>query len=257
MTFSLAARSLAGSLLLLAAACESESTSSAPWLTYPGVVGHATYLPLAGTPHDPSPPAGGGTPAVSCNDCHPGASFREFSCTGCHQDPATSTAHAGIAGYSWLSSACYGCHPSGSAAPPNHTPSFFPVGAGTAHAGIRCTECHTDLSRPNDPASFACAACHLAMAGFPAHGPVGGVSILAVHTGRNTVGPSLTLTSPNCLRCHADAQVDRVADHPRGENALGNGDHVGAGCVTCHPTFRADKPFGTDFRAARGCNTCH
>jgi hypothetical protein len=239
---------------LLLAACGSELPSAAPWLTYPGVDGHSRFFPLAGTPHDPS---SGSATAVTCNDCHGGATFTEFDCIGCHQDPTTSAAHAGMAGYAHASTACYGCHRTGTSAPANHTPSFFPIGAGTAHAGIACTQCHTDLANPNNPANFACAGCHLALPGFPSHAPVNGVAILTIHTSRSGLGAPLSLTSPNCLRCHADAQVDRIAAHPGGEDALGNRNHQGAGCATCHSTFRASKPFGADFGATRGCDTCH
>jgi hypothetical protein len=413
--------------LLLAsglAACE-RSSATTPWLTYPGVDGHSRFLLLAGTPHDPSVPPGGGAPAVTCNDCHGGSSFAQFdclgchahsdqtalaslhlgagvtgfsydspscyrchpdglgvpadhstrlfpigtpshpavctschtdlsnripatlacaschagqpafagkhggvkdfpaspasadcvrchaddqvnrvadhqaqfpiasgsathdtaclachpqlrtdkawgtdfnafSCTGCHQDPATSTAHAGIGGYLYDSASCYGCHPTGSAAPPDHTPKFFPIGTGTAHAGVGCTQCHTDLAHPTDPANFACAACHLQDPQDPgfsaAHtSPPSGVSILAVHTSQ-TASTELPLTSPNCLRCHADAQVDAIASHPTGDRTpSGNSNHRGAGCLTCHTAVRADKPFGVDFGASpgAGCLVCH
>lgn len=415
------ARSLTLALLLAAVACRDQPSSGAPTLTYPGVDGHAAFLPLAGTPHDPTPPAPGSPAAVTCSDCHGGSSFRAFecitchthsdqaaltafhqgagvadfafassacyachrnglgvpadhstrlfpigtashpavctschtdllvrtpatlacaachaarptfpgkhagvadfdpatatsadcvrchaddtvprladhqarfpiaggaagaphdtaclqchpqlradrawaadfaafSCTGCHQDPDTSAAHAGVGGYAYDSPSCYQCHPTGQAAPPDHTPSFFPIGAGTAHAGIGCTQCHTDLGSPTDPTRFACASCHLAIPGFPAHGPVSGVAILTIHTSRTGLGAPLALTSENCLRCHADAQVDRVADHPGGEDALGNQDHLGAGCITCHSSRRGDKPFGAAFDATPGCTTCH
>jgi hypothetical protein len=228
-------------------------------LTDPGVDGHARFFPLAGTPHDPTAP---GT-TVSCDACHPGNSFAQFDCTTCHTAAATDPLHTGVAGYTHTSDACLACHRSGGAAPADHDTRLFPRGAGTAHAGIACTACHTDLSHPADPANFACASCHAGMAGFSGkHDAVNGVSILTVRTSC-TSSTSVALTSPNCLRCHADSQVDRVAAHPGGESGLGNGSHRGAGCLTCHVAMRTDKPFGADFRksgagqGSPGCATCH
>ncbi len=246
-------------LVGLAAAC-GRGGGSAPWLTDPGVDGHARFFPLAGTPHDPTAP---GT-TVSCDACHPGNTVAEFDCTTCHTAAATDPGHAGVPGYTHTSAACLQCHPTGSAgAPANHDPAFFPISAGTKHAGIACTACHTDLSHPTDPANFACASCHGAMAGFAGkHDPINGVAILTVRTSC-TSSTTLSLTSPNCLRCHADSQVDRVASHPGGEGAFGNGTHAAAGCLTCHVAMRTDKPFGADFsksgatQGSPGCATCH
>lgn len=245
----------AGLLAAGAAACEGRSTS-APWLTYPGISGHSAYLPLAGTPHDPS---AAGT-AVSCEGCHPGSTFTQFACTGCHAQGACDAIHLGVvAGYTWSSDTCYACHRQGIAAPANHNSDYFPVGSGTRHQGISCRQCHTDMSRPNDPAAFACASCHLATAGLAAlhTSPASGVAILTVHTSETQTTAPLALTSQNCLRCHADGQVDRIAAHPGGEEGLGNRDHRPAGCTTCHSGYRTDKPFGANFGAGSGCRTCH
>lgn len=413
--------------LLTAAAVGCERGSSAPWLTYPGVDGHARYLKLAGTPHDPS--AAGAT--AGCEGCHPGATFTQFECTGCHTEaqcagihqgavagyawaspscyrchpdglgvvadhdtrffpigtashpavctschtsladrtPATlacaschlaragfagkhaavadypaapsgadcvrchaddqvtrvadhaatsagappvtyfpvssgsathtttclqchtrlrtdkpwavdfaafecvtchahadqaavTTAHTGVTGFAYQSADCFRCHPDGTGAPANHTPSFFPIGAGTRHAGVACRQCHTDLTRPNDPANFACASCHLASVTDPSFAakhtsPASGVAILTVHTSESGTSAPLSLTSVNCLRCHADGQVDLVSAHPTDERGFGKGEHRSAGCVTCHSTYRTDKPFGADFGATSGCVTCH
>lgn len=275
MTISL--RWTAAAALLAAAACQGgENATSAPWLTYPGVDGHAKYLPLAGTSHDPSAAA----TTVTCTGCHTDPStFRTFDCISCHNhsdQTALTVLHPGVA-FVYTSQACYDCHRNGIAAPADHNTRFFPVGAGTAHAGIGCAQCHTDLANPNDPHNFACASCHVAAAPplpspFPPHGPVNipdgvgvlAVHILTVHTGENTTGPSLTLTSENCLRCHADSQVDPVAGHSTSSEAFSRSAHAEAGCITCHPGVRTDKPFAANFAAARtasraspGCITCH
>jgi hypothetical protein len=265
----------AAAALLAVAACQGgESATSAPWLTYPGIDGHARYLPLAGTSHDPS--AAGTT--VACTGCHTDpSSFRSFQCTTtCHTSAVVTPLHTGVTTFSYGDQACYDCHRAGIAAPANHNTAFFPVGAGTKHAGIRCSECHTDLASPNDPRNFHCADCHRSLSPpLSAHDPVNipdglgvlAVDILTVHTSQNTVGTPLSLTSENCLRCHADSQVDRASGHSTSSEAFSRSAHTEAGCTTCHVAFRTDKPFAANFAAARsatrgppaspGCNVCH
>jgi nitrate/TMAO reductase-like tetraheme cytochrome c subunit len=222
------------------------------------VADHQARFPIA---------SGSATHDTACLQCHAqsrtdkpyAADFAAFSCTACHGNPDTDSAHAGVAGYSYASAACYQCHPTGSAAPADHSARAFPIGTGTAHEGVTCSQCHTDLSHPTDPAAFACDACHLATAGFAAshQSPASGISILAVHTSRSA-STQLPLTSPSCLRCHADSQVDAVASHPSGEDTpRGNGDHRDAGCLTCHSAQRSDKPFAASFDREPGCSTCH
>lgn len=228
---------------------------SAPSVTYPGISGHSRYLLLAGTPHQPD------QGETTCESCHPATSttFADFTCTsgGCHAPAETDASHAGLTGYAYADRDCYACHPSGTAAPPNHTPDFFPVGSGTDHEGIRCLECHTDLTRPRDPTAFACASCHQARDGFGTAHTVAGHAILVVHTS-TTASTPVPLTPASCLRCHADSQVDRVASHPRGESGFGQGDHRTAGCLTCHTGFRSGtKSFGANWDSASGCSACH
>jgi len=214
--------------------------------------------------------SGSSTHDTACVQCHSafradkpwGADFSAYSCVGCHDQTTTDAGHSGLSGYVYASSNCFGCHPTGSAAPANHTPAFFPIGAGTAHASVTCLQCHLDLTKATDPTQFACDTCHAGIAGFSTkHNPVPlgsrTVTILVTRTGQNDPGTAVPLTSPNCLRCHADSQVDRVASHPTGESALGNGNHAGAGCLTCHSTARTDKSYGIDFAATAGCVVCH
>lgn len=226
----------------------------APSITYPGMSAHDRYLPLAGTPHEPS--ASG---PVTCEGCHTAVeTFAQFTCTAsaCHAQPETDPIHAGMTGYAYASAACYGCHPSGTAAPANH-PLLFPIGAGTAHAGIRCGECHTDFTRARDPASFACASCHQGREDVTAEHTVAGHLVLGTRTGENSAVTPVAQTSPNCLRCHADSQVNRVAAHPSDDEAFGRSEHRAAGCLTCHTQLRTDKPFGARWGSTGGCGTCH
>jgi hypothetical protein len=224
-------------LAALASSCQ-ERGSSAPWLTDPGVDGHVRYFPLAGTVHDPTAVA----TTVACESCHPGNTFAEFDCVTCHTAPSTDPFHAGVGDYTHTSAGCYACHPDGStAAPADHDTAFFPRGTGSAHATVSCSQCHTNLSSPNDPANFACASCHGGLAGFStAHAQVSGVG-----------GAT---PSAQCLACHGDAQVDRVSAHAF-TIALGSSTHDTV-CLQCHTARRTDKPFAADF-SAYACTTCH
>lgn len=260
-----------------ATACSRETSLPQNWVTVPDRAAHDAFFPIATGVHG----------AAACNDCH-GAfdTFKMFDCLTCHdQFPALTQAsldpaHGGVAGYTYASASCYQCHPRGiGGAPANHTPSFFPIGAGTAHATVGCSQCHTNLATPTDPATLGCYTCHSTLPSWPGHtasvtvttltGPVNiPVAIPTVHTSRSA-STQLDMTNPaNCLRCHADSQVDLVSSHPTGDRALGGNDsHDGAGCATCHSTFRTDKPFGADFAsqvaqpcftsAPPGCVTCH
>ncbi len=151
---------------------------------------------------------------------------------------------------------CNTCHgPGGAAAPANHP---FPIEVTSKHAAIGCTQCHADMADPTNVATFQCASCHTAR-----------TPLLATNHTTHTSNPSLVVSeysegSDACLRCHADAQVYRTASHPSG--FPGTPPHHGAQCTTCHDAYRADKPFGADFRASpdswpigsgHGCLHCH
>jgi hypothetical protein len=206
-----------------------------------------------------APVAGSPKHVPDCKSCHDafrtdkpwGADFTAYDCLGCHSDQASlATTHTGMTGYAYASPSCLGCHPTGQ----GHS-AFFPIGARDKHAGIACTSCHTDLAHPTVLANFACASCHSADQAAHAS-PPSGVSILRVRSG----GTSSTLgwTSPNCLRCHADSQVDAIASHPTQRGTPTNpSDHASAGCLTCHTALRTDKVYGSDWSTATGCSNCH
>jgi hypothetical protein len=224
--------------LLALAACGKEG-STGPWLTDPGVNGHAKFFPLAGTPHDPT--AAGTT--VTCNACHPGTTFAQFDCITCHTGAKTDPLHAGVGGYTYTSAGCYSCHPNGSVAPPpDHDTKFFPRGTGSAHASVYCSQCHTDLTQASNPTNFACATCHAGLSGFTtAHAAVTGVNA--------------STTSAQCLECHGDSQVDKVASHTKFPIAAGSSTHDTV-CLQCHTSLRGDKPFAADF-SKFDCTACH
>jgi len=240
-----------------AAACGKDLPSN--WVTVPTRASHEAFFPIAVGVHA----------AADCDSCHGTFdTFKKFECTTtCHAQPQTDQAHQGMAGYASDGPSCVKCHPKGSmAAPANHATAFFPIGGGTSHAAVGCTQCHLQLSTPNDPTAFGCYACHSTLpTGWPHPDPVSGVAILTIHTSENASAP-IDITNPaTCLRCHADSQVNTVASHPSGgDGSLGqNGSHRGAGCLTCHSAMRTDKPFGADFAvtppvgSGTGCGTCH
>jgi hypothetical protein len=244
------------------AACGGQQ-QEAPWLTNPGIDGHASYFPLRGTPHDPS----GLAAATSCEGCHKGTSFRQFVCTDCHTAAATDPIHAGslvVSGYvpgAVTSADCYRCHPQGtSQAPANHA-ALFPIG--TPEHPASCRMCHTDPFARTDPTKLACQACHDGRPGFAtAHANVPDFTNVAV------------MTAPWCLRCHADGRVLRVALHeardggsPKGPSGPGLGSHS-THCFTCHtmiPPYAlwsgpgpgvAGLPWAQDWSVV-GCVQCH
>lgn len=238
--------------------CGRESTG--PWLTDPGVAGHARYFPIAGTPHDPS--AAGAV--VRCESCHPGTTFAQFTCTtACHAKPATDATHASVTGYVYADASCYGCHKSGvGAMPADHDTRLFPRGAGSAHAAVGCTQCHADFG--GNVAAFRCGGCHLSLdpALVTRHTSTPSNPAILVSASEIDTGDGGT-----CLRCHADAQVTRTASHPTGSQ--GDPPHQGARCLQCHDLHRTDKPFAADFATdpaaqanftsspRRGCYECH
>lgn len=129
--------------------------------------------------------------------------------------------------------------------PAQHTEKFFPIATGI-HA-VGCEQCHGGADTFTQP---DCTGCHVQADTEPKHVDVGGLQWLA--TGSET--------SSLCLRCHADAQVKRVADHvpfvitpPAG---VPGHMHYLQSCLVCHPSPRTDKPFAEDF-THRDCTPCH
>ncbi len=228
-------------LAALAIAC-GRSQPTGPWNTDPGVDGHARYFKLAGSAHDPSAPGA----LVSCEGCHPGTTFAQFDCATCHDAPTTDPIHTGVSGYVHASPDCLRCHPDGSVeAPSDHDTRFFPRGIGSAHAAIGgfCSRCHSDLSAPTNPDRFRCDGCHATLAGFS-----------TAHAG--VTGFTAGMQSADCLKCHGDSQVDRVAAHQaRFPVVKGSATHDTV-CLRCHTTMRTDKPFAASF-GAFDCTACH
>ncbi|MBI5069165.1 MAG: hypothetical protein HZB56_13090 [Deltaproteobacteria bacterium] len=208
-------------LALLLAACQKE-TVEAPWLTYPGLDGHARYLPLLNTSHDPNTQA-----SVTCASCHPGTTFTQPVCTGCHGQAATAGLHTSlatgqtIAGYEWTPPppapwqrpSCLTCHPQGGIPDASHH-SFFPVDEASSHsraklgsaAGSFCLACHSDPLDKANVQKLNCVLCHQG-AGVQVPLPGSHATLLTVDSF------PIVPTPRDCLRCHDGGQVDRVAAH--------------------------------------------
>lgn len=270
------------------AACGGGQEPPADWLTYPGLEGHARYLPLLGSSHDPS------KHAITCESCHPGDTFREPVCTGCHAQPETTALHTSGstgkvlssytwtpppgAGVPWRRPSCLTCHPKGGAPDVVHD-LFFPIGEGTPH-GRACSSCHADPLDKTNLAQLRCVACHGSDA---VRVPLPGSHAKVLRAESYPSSP----TAADCLRCHAGARVLRVADHERKAGPTGfggagpwDGEHGAQGarvnCFACHDARPpllggsgpgiASRPWAQDWKipaatasqtAATACRGCH
>lgn len=213
-----------------------EYTSSACYACHPrGTaegIDHSTFFPIASTDTH------GG---IACSTCHTNPNDRkDISCTGpgCHENPKTDGDHTGVDGYEYVSKSCYSCHPDGKVGIGDHSP-YFPIDTAATHTGIGCSTCHATPTNRKDVSCAASGACHPAGATSTEHGVVGGYSF----------------SSPLCLRCHADSQVDPVATHKPFN--ISSGSHGKRSCIVCHPGFRSDKPWGADFASLDCFAGCH
>ena len=240
----------------LAAGC-GELGSSAPSVTMPSRASHGErFFPITtSTAHGDA----------SCDDCHGTFdTFRKFDCITCHAGtPADATAltavHASQAGFPDLaapdrsvpSAGCLLCHSDGTADgidPAVHGQKYFPIGAGTAHAGASCGDCHTNPTAKADVSTLGCAGCHdheqAAMA--TAHARV-----------KANATTGYAFSSAMCVRCHAEGQVDAVTAHTPFVITSGNHGPTEDGlCLRCHPGLRTDRPWAADF-GVKDCLGCH
>jgi hypothetical protein len=269
-------------LALAAAACE-QSGATVPSTTYIGIDGHSVFFQLAGTSHDPSAT---GSP-VQCASCHTADTFTKFTCTTCHNNSnpggtdvlaQTDALHSGIppqngVSYAFDSATCLLCHPKGAI---THT--FFPIGAGSFH-NLTCIQCHTDLTAKTDTTKLACISCHCAAAGS-CQPPAGLLALNVAHAALKTPDFPVTVANLDCIRCHSDGQVDRIADHglqrpppgltgpgPAGPYASQADQHAGH-CFTCHasvppmfqnpPVNTGTRPWAQDWGpVGMTCQPCH
>jgi hypothetical protein len=173
----------------------------------------------------------------ACSTCHPVANdFRQFTCTICHSDAATTPRHAGIPGYQWTSTACLSCHPAGRGGDLAFHETVFPITtAGHAGAWSACTDCHVD---PNNRQTVTCmgSACHVQSPTDASHAGI----------------PGYGFTTPQCRSCHPDGRGGTFAQHDAIFQIF-TGVHRGrwSVCADCH-TVPGDR---SQFRCAgSGCH---
>lgn len=270
-------------------ACGAAGDADAPWLSYTGVDGHAKFLPLTGTAHDPAT-----HPSVTCESCHPGSTFRQPVCTGCHGQSETTALHTSAVtgkvleeyewtpppggGVAWHRPSCLRCHPQGGVPDVAHQ-AYFPVGSGTAHDRA-CGTCHSDPLDKKSLSKLRCVACH---GGATVAVPLPGTHATLLRGDSYPAEP----TPADCLRCHAGGRVLRIAAHDerRGPSEFGpagpwDGAHGATGtavnCFSCHnappPLFGgrgpgiASRPWAQDWSIpattagqtdAGACRGCH
>ncbi len=127
------------------------------------------FFPVTGTKHA----------ALGCAQCHgPTKAIADVTCTPCHAQAATATAHAQVPAskigardritylnYQWASGYCLKCHADGQVDRIASHPSVRHGITGSDHQPF-CLTCHTALAPPGGKAwsanfgSYSCLACH-------------------------------------------------------------------------------------------------
>lgn len=176
--------------------------------------------------------------AISCDSCHAGSTtFKEPSCIGCHEHAAdtTNAAHAGLSDYRYASPSCLTCHPRGEPSleltSAQHD-EYFPIDDASAHAPVRCAECHTSTA---DREVVTCTGCHDHDA----------APMQVVH---GTM-PGYQWDTASCRSCHARAENPGAFDHAAYFPTSTGTVHEAIACVDCHAS-RSD-------RTQAACITCH
>jgi hypothetical protein len=175
---------------------------------------------------------------VDCNLCHGQfSSFAQYSCTnGCHSQSSSDTAHLQITpGYTYSAQVCYQCHALGTNLAFDHS-HFYPIRQGSAHAGVSCDACHIQATNHT---LLDCLTCHPSSPTDGFHADVGGY----------------TRDSSNCISCHADGLVEKLANHTFTVTTGSKHDLLACG-ASCHSTKRTDEPWAIDFTAF-DCLGCH
>lgn len=233
----------------------------------------------------------------SCATCHttPG-NYQAFTCTTCHANGPTTSAHDGVPGYTWESTACLGCHPGGRGGGDlSFHDAIFPVFSGT-HAGqwTSCSQCHTD---PANRKAISCltAGCHVQSTSDRSHLGITGYAYTTpdcrschpdgragTFTNHDVVFPVYSGTHLNkwttCSDCHTNPSNRAIFSCVNGgchPSAQTNGNHAGipgyayqsAQCLSCHPDGRTGTfaqhdavfPVYTGAHAGKwtGCEQCH
>src|SRR5882724_7511222 len=200
------------------------------------------------------------------------ADFKQQACSGCHSEAIDQVVsrHAllQITAVPADTASCLSCHPNGEPAM-NFNHVFFPVALGDVHAlgadavhlpgAISCKSCHTTGAST----SVDCTVCHGPADQNTRHsGLVGPEPANATPLWSGT-GAAPGGESANCLLCHANGALQRVATHaqttaqPAGFSIAG-GNHFQS-CEQCHTATKTDPRLTNpqlDFAVA-SCANCH
>jgi hypothetical protein len=167
---------------------------------------------------------------------------------------------------------------------PQQHDTFFPISLGSvgSHGGALaaipadqlCTTCH-DATSNSAFSESVCTSCHTnangVSVGMQGCGPLRGGSLTCTddwHANQEVGGYQRPDGGQEtCIRCHANDEVWRVADHST--RVIGipfdieNGIHAFLSCLVCHPNPRdvpeyghAAEPWATDF-VHPDCTACH
>lgn len=119
----------------------------------------------------------------------------------------------------------------------------FPIESGTTHAGLVCSDCHSDLANPTDTEALACTGCHT--------GSHDQATMDSTHAAGPGVGPLFEWSSPACITCHPQASIYRRSMH---DDFIREDGHDNVSCSGCHPaqTDLTPSTFGTS-----QCGPCH
>lgn len=229
-------RSLSTLPLVVLFACEGgDLPPEVPWVTAPTYESHDPYFPIDSGKHE----------GIDCDKCH-GAfeTFTQFTCIDCHVHSAEETdpAHTAVPGYTYAETSCFDCHPRGEVdgAGPEHE-LIFPIASPSAHQDVPCSQCHVDSS---DREVVTCVDCHAHEA----------TPTQAAHT---SVGGYRYETS-DCLKCHYDSGVPRVAEHvPFRIDAEASHAPGEAACLECHTSEQPGRPFPSADFGRFDCGACH
>lgn len=201
-----------------------------------------SWTPATMTDHDPFFPIFSGTHRGvwdACTICHTNPSNNKiFSCVNCHEHDQSlmDPAHAGVAGYSFTSTACYECHPTGVAGQfVDHDALYFPIFSGTHNnQWDECQICHTN---PSNRKVFDCLSCHEHDRSLmdPAHQGITGYSY----------------ASNACYECHPTGQAGNFVEHDSQFFPIFSGTHNNQwdACETCHTNPSNRQVFD--------CTVCH
>jgi hypothetical protein len=260
------------------------------WASPECVACHPQGQPAGNFDHTRFPIATGSAhQMVSCSECHngtgPKTDVNQLLCAQCHTatvntNPTVAQIHNGIPDYMATSPACFNCHPNSEPVGPMDHTAFFPIAAGSAHASAAymaevnagqtsCSACHASRV---DRTQNLCFECH------QNNGiPTTVLPSLATSHPTNRIRDVYT-NSPMCKACHADSQVQRLAQHSAFSSS-----HEGSKCLECHSNltaclantacanatgqdnaknnlvltaYRTDKPWGVDFNQY-ACLKCH